>query len=324
MSSRKSPGLLSIAPMLACTDRHFRYLARIISRHIFLYSEMIVTGALLYGDSDKLLAHHPSERPVAMQLGGSDPKQLAVCAEMVEEAGYNEVNLNIGCPSEKVLQGRFGACLLAEPDLVAECVAAMVENVSIPVTVKTRIGIDNDDSYERLAGFIDTVSAAGCNLFIVHARKAWLNGLSPKQNREVPPLKYDTVYRVKQDFPDLDIVINGGITTLEQAKAHLESVNGVMMGREIYQNPYILAGVDSGFYEDYTTTLTRIEVLDTYIGYVQDRLSEGYRFNSMARHLLGLFHGVNGARAWRRYLSDNIHRAGVDEKLLQIAVDKIR
>ncbi|MEE9395960.1 MAG: tRNA dihydrouridine(20/20a) synthase DusA [Methylococcales bacterium] len=324
MSSRKSPGLLSIAPMLACTDRHFRYLARIISRHIFLYSEMIVTGALLHGDSDKLLAHHPSERPVAMQLGGSDPKQLAVCAEMVEEAGYNEVNLNIGCPSEKVLQGRFGACLLAEPDLVAECVAAMVENVSIPVTVKTRIGIDNDDSYERLAGFIDSVSAAGCNLFIVHARKAWLNGLSPKQNREVPPLKYDTVYRVKQDFPDLDIVINGGITTLEQAKAHLESVNGVMMGREIYQNPYILAGVDSGFYEDYTTTLTRIEVLDTYIGYVQDRLSEGYRFNSMARHLLGLFHGVNGARAWRRYLSDNIHRAGVDEKLLQIAVDKIR
>lgn len=289
-----------------------------------MYSEMIVTGALLHGDSDKLLAHHPSERPVAMQLGGSDPKQLAVCAEMVEEAGYNEVNLNIGCPSEKVLQGRFGACLLAEPDLVAECVAAMVENVSIPVTVKTRIGIDNDDSYERLAGFIDSVSAAGCNLFIVHARKAWLNGLSPKQNREVPPLKYDTVYRVKQDFPDLDIVINGGITTLEQAKAHLESVNGVMMGREIYQNPYILAGVDSGFYEDYTTTLTRIEVLDTYIGYVQDRLSEGYRFNSMARHLLGLFHGVNGARAWRRYLSDNIHRAGVDEKLLQIAVDKIR
>ena len=324
MSSRKSPGLLSIAPMLACTDRHFRYLARIISRHIFLYSEMIVTGALLHGDSDKLLAHHPSERPVAMQLGGSDPKQLAVCAEMVEEAGYNEVNLNIGCPSEKVLQGRFGACLLAEPDLVAECVAAMVENVSIPVTVKTRIGIDNDDSYERLAGFIDSVSAAGCNLFIVHARKAWLNGLSPKQNREVPPLKYDTVYRVKQDFPDLDIVINGGITTLEQAKAHLESVNGVMMGREIYQNPYILAGVDSGFYEDYTTTLTRIEVLDTYIGYVQDRLSEGYRFNSMARHLLGLFHGVNGARAWRRYLSDNIHRAGVDEKILQIAADKIR
>jgi len=289
-----------------------------------LYSEMVTTGALLYGDCDRLLSHHPSEKPVAMQLGGSDPKHLAVCAQMVEDAGYDEVNLNIGCPSEKVRQGRFGACLMAEPELVAECVAAMGKNVSIPVTVKTRIGIDNDDSYEKLCGFIDSVSAAGCNLFILHARKAWLNGLSPKQNREVPPLKYDIVYRVKQDFPSLKIVINGGITTLEQAKAHLQSVNGVMIGREVYQNPYILADVDRGFYDDNSTTLSRLEVLDNYIGYVQDRLRDGYRFNSMARHLLGLFHGVKGARAWRRYLSDNIHRPGVDEKLLQIAADEIR
>lgn len=293
-----------VAPMLDWTDRHCRYFHRLLSKNALLYTEMVTTGALIHGNSQRFLQFNPEEHPVALQLGGSNPRDLAICSKMAEDFGYEEVNLNIGCPSDRVQNGKFGACLMAEPQLVADCVATMQANVKIPVTVKSRIGIDERDSYEELTLFIDTVAQAGCETFIVHARKAWLKGLSPKENREVPPLRYDVVFQLKKDFPQLEIVINGGITTLEQSKTLLENVDGVMLGREVYQNPYLLAEVDNVLFGDNSPILSREDVVNALLPYISSQLQHPeMRLNSISRHILGLFHGEYGARLWRRFLS---------------------
>ncbi|MCX7098308.1 MAG: tRNA dihydrouridine(20/20a) synthase DusA [Methylococcales bacterium] len=305
-----------VAPMLDWTDRHCRFFHGLISRHALLYSEMVTTGALLHGDSQRFLQQTPQANPIALQLGGSNPHDLAVCAKMAEDYGYSEVNLNVGCPSDRVQNGRFGACLMAEPTLVADCVSAMSAAVAIPVTVKSRIGIDDQDSYAELLDFIATVAEGGCKTFIVHARKAWLSGLSPKQNRDVPPLRYELVYQLKQDFPNLEIIINGGITSLDQAAAMLEHVDGVMVGREAYHNPYLLASVDQRFYAAQSGPLTRYEIVAQLLPYIQGQLKAGVRLNSVTRHILGLFHGQPGARGWRRYLSEHVGLLGADEKVV--------
>jgi tRNA-dihydrouridine synthase A len=302
--------------MMDWTDRHCRFFHRLLSQNALLYTEMVTTGALIHGNAQRFLQFTPAEQPLALQLGGSNPHDLAICAKMAEDFGYDEVNLNVGCPSDRVQNGRFGACLMAEPALVADCVAAMTRAVSIPVTVKSRIGIDDKDSYEELVHFIATVSQAGCRTFIVHARKAWLSGLSPKQNREVPPLRYDVVYQLKTDFPDLEISLNGGVTSLAQADAILQQVDGVMVGREAYQNPYLLAAVDQQLFGVQKTTPTRSEVIAQLIPYIQQQLQTGVRLNSVTRHVLGLFHGEYGGRAFRRYLSENTTKAGADESVL--------
>jgi tRNA-dihydrouridine synthase A len=306
-----------VAPMMDWTDRHCRYFHRLISQHALLYTEMVTTGALIHGDSHRFLQFNPEEHPLALQLGGSNPQDLATCAKMAEDYGYDEVNLNVGCPSERVQNGRFGACLMIEPELVAECVAAMQQAVAIPVTVKSRIGVDDKDSYEALVNFVATIAQAGCSTFIVHARKAWLSGLSPKQNREVPPLRYDTVYQLKTDFPHLEIILNGGISTLEQADEVLQYVDGVMVGREAYHNPYMLAEVDNRFYGVQREVLLREDILESLIPYVQQQLQAGVRLNSVARHILGLFHGMPGGRLWRRQISENACKSGADETVLQ-------
>ena len=293
-----------------------------ISDHAFLYTEMVTTGALIHADHHRFLRFNAAENPVAFQLGGSNPRELALCAKMIEDYGYDEVNLNVGCPSDRVQNGRFGACLMAEPELVAECVAAMKQAVSIPVTVKSRIGIDDRDSYEELVQFVTTVASAGCTSFIIHARKAWLSGLSPKQNRDIPPLRYDVVYQIKQDFPQLEIILNGGITTLDQAAEALQQVDGVMMGREAYHNPYVLAEVDRRFYGESRETRSRDMIFDLLIPYIQQQLAEGVRLNSISRHILGLFHGELGARAWRRHLSENVCKSGADIQVLLDALPK--
>lgn len=310
-----------VAPMLDWTDRHCRYFYRLMSRHAVLYSEMVTTGAILQGNRQRHLRFNPEEQPVALQLGGSHPQDLARCAELAEQYGYDEVNLNVGCPSDRVQNGRFGACLMAEPELVAECVAAMRRAVSIPVTVKSRIGIDERDSYPELTRFIAAVAAGGCDTFIVHARKAWLSGLSPKQNRDVPPLRYEIVHQLKRDFPELDIIINGGITGLDSALEQLERVDGVMLGREVYHNPYLLSEVDGRLYGENYPLKTRQEVILALLPYVRQQLRQGVRLNNIARHLLGLFHGVDGARAWRRYLSENANKPGADEQVLLRALE---
>ncbi|MFA6162373.1 MAG: tRNA dihydrouridine(20/20a) synthase DusA [Methylobacter sp.] len=298
--------------MLDWTDRHCRYFHRLISQHAFLYTEMVTTGALIHGDHHRFLQFNAAEKPVAFQLGGSNPQELAICARMIEDSGYDEVNLNVGCPSDRVQNGRFGACLMAEPELVAECVAAMGQAVSIPVTVKSRIGIDDRDSYDELIHFVSTVADAGCRTFIVHARKAWLSGLSPKQNRDVPPLRYDIVYQLKQDFPQLEIILNGGITTLDQAEEIMKNVDGVMVGREAYHNPYLLADVDRRFFGESKTPLSREAVLRSFIPYIREQLDDEVRLSSISRHILGLFHGEYGARGWRRHISENVCKPGAD------------
>jgi tRNA-dihydrouridine synthase A len=277
---------------------------------------MVTTGALIHGDHHRFLQFSAAENPLAFQLGGSNPHDLAICARMVEDYGYDEVNLNVGCPSDRVQNGRFGACLMADPDLVAECVAAMSQAVAMPVTIKSRIGIDERDSYEELAHFIATVASAGCKTFIVHARKAWLSGLSPKQNRDVPPLRYDFVFQLKKDFPQLEIIVNGGITSLDQAEEMLKNVDGVMMGREAYHNPYILADVDRRFFGADSNPLSRQAIVAALIPYIQEQLKGEMRLNSVSRHILGLFHGEPGARGWRRYISENISKSGADEKVI--------
>jgi tRNA-dihydrouridine synthase A len=307
---------LSIAPMMDWTDRHFRYLARLITRHTLLYSEMVTTGALIHGDRERFLRFDPAEHPLALQLGGSDPADMAACARMGADWGYDEININVGCPSDRVQSGRFGACLMAEPELVADCVAAMKAAVDVPVTVKSRIGIDDLDSYELLTAFTDRVAAAGCDALIVHARKAWLKGLSPKENRDVPPLRYDVVERLKRDFPTLPMVVNGGITTLQQAKLHLQRLDGVMIGREAYQNPWMLAEADALIFDASTPPPDPRDVLNAMLPYVEDRLREGVPLNAITRHMLGLFHGRPGAKAWRRHLSEQAHRAGADVDVL--------
>lgn len=315
-SSPIKPSRFSVAPMLDWTDRHCRFFHRLISRQALLYSEMITTGALIHGDRHRFLEFNGEEHPLALQLGGSNPVDLAVCARMAEDYGYDEVNLNVGCPSDRVQNGRFGACLMAEPNLVAECIAAMKQSVLIPVTVKSRIGIDERDSYEELVHFITTVADAGCKSFIIHARKAWLSGLSPKQNREVPPLRYDVVFQLKSDFPFLEFILNGGVTSLEQAEEALQFLDGVMIGREVYQKPYLLAEVDRRLFGASDDILTREQTLSLLIPYIQQELKKGVRLHSITRHILGLFHGRPGARAWRRFLSDHTGKPGADENVL--------
>ena len=294
---------LSVAPMLDWTDRFCRYFLRLISKRAVLYTEMVTTGALLHGDREHLLRFDPTEHPVALQLGGSDPKQLSQSARLGQQRGYDEINLNLGCPSDRVQSGRFGACLMSEPELVADCIKAMCDSVDIPVTVKQRIGIDHLDSYQLLRDFVGRLSLAGSRTFIVHARKAWLQGLSPKENREIPPLSYATVYKLKHDFPELEIIINGGITSVEQCDAHLAIVDGVMIGREAYHNPWILAQAEARLFGEVTALPTRHQVIEKLLPFVELELAAGVPLNRITRHILGLFHGQPGARAWRRYLS---------------------
>ncbi len=309
--------------MLDWTDRHYRFFARLITQHTLLYTEMVTTGALIHGDRERFLRFDPAEHPLALQLGGSDPEDMATCARMGADWGYDEININVGCPSDRVQSGRFGACLMAEPGLVADCVAAMKAVVDVPVTVKSRIGIDDLDSYDLLAAFTDRVATAGCDVLIVHARKAWLKGLSPKENRDVPPLRYDVVERLKCDFPTLPMVVNGGITTLQQAKAHLQTLDGVMIGREAYQNPWMLAEADALIFGDTKPTPSPRTVLDAMLPYVEQRLSEGVPLNAITRHMLGLFHGRPGAKAWRRHLSEHAHRADADIGVLVEAARRV-
>lgn len=312
---------LSVAPMMDWTDRHERFFLRLISKRVRLYTEMITTGAILRGDRAHLLAYHPAEHPVALQLGGSDPKALAECARIGAELGYDEINLNVGCPSDRVQTGRFGACLMLEPELVRDGVAAMIAAVSIPVTVKHRIGVDARDSYDELCRFVATVAESGCTVFAVHARKAWLSGLSPKENREVPPLSYDTVYRLKRDFPHLTIVLNGGVRSLDEAKAELRQVDGVMIGRAAYETPYMLAEADRQIFGDEAAPLrSRREIVAAFLPYVQAELAAGTHLRHMTRHILGLFHGLPGARAWRRTLTVGAVKDGAGLEVIEAAL----
>ncbi len=304
--------------MMECTDRHDRYFLRLIAPHALLYTEMVTTGALIHGDFQRFLAFDPLEHPVALQLGGSESDKLAHCAKLGESFGYDEINLNVGCPSDRVKSGRFGACLMLSPELVAECVAAMSAVVKIPVTVKCRIGVDQQDSYEELYRFVELVSQAGCKVFVIHARKAWLNGLSPKENREIPPLCYDVVYRIKKDFPHLAIVINGGIKTVADVGEHLHHVDGVMIGREAYSNPYLLSALEAQFFSHEPDS--RSEVIAKFIPYVEEQLKNNVKLSSMTRHILGLFFEQKGARIWRRTLSENAHKAGMDAGLIREAL----
>lgn len=310
----------SIAPMLDWTDRHCRYFHRLLTRNALLYTEMVTTGAIIHGKGD-YLAYNEAEHPVALQLGGSDPTALARCAVLAQQRGYDEINLNVGCPSDRVQNGMFGACLMAQAALVADCVKAMRDVVSIPVTVKTRIGIDQQDSYEFLCEFIQTVAQQGaCEVFTIHARKAWLSGLSPKENREVPPLDYPRVYQLKRDFPALTIAINGGITSLEQAKQHLQYLDGVMIGREAYQNPSILAQVDQQLFDPTAVVPHSISVVEALFPYIERELSQGTYLGHITRHILGLFQGIPGARQWRRHLSENAHKPGAGVRVVEQAL----
>ncbi len=294
--------------MMDWTDRHCRFFLRLISRQALLYSEMVTTGAVIHGDRTRFLGHSPQEQPLALQLGGSNPAELATCAALAEQAGYAEVNLNVGCPSDRVQNNMIGACLMGHPALVADCVKAMLEACSIPVTVKHRIGINGRDSYDELCDFVGQVHEAGCDTFIVHARIAILEGLSPKENREIPPLRYEVVRQLKADFPQLEIILNGGLADLDQMQAQLDCLDGVMVGREAYHNPYLLAEVDRRFYADEQPVLSRIEVLEALRPYIVAHLEQGGLLNHVTRHILGLFQGLPGARHFRRQLSSEIHR----------------
>ena len=311
---------LSVAPMMERTDRHCRYFLRLITRRILLYTEMLTSAAVLHGDRERLLAFDDAEHPVALQLGGSEPHEMASAARIAAARGYDEVNMNVGCPSSRVRAGRFGACLMAEPQRVADCVAAMVSAIDIPVTVKTRIGIDHQDSYEALAAFVDRVAERGCGTFIVHARKAWLTGLSPRQNREVPPLRYDLVQRLKRDFSSLRIVVNGGIADLEQAREHLGRLDGVMIGREAYHNPWMLAQADGRIFDDHGTPASRRAVVEAFAAYVARELARGTPLARMTRHLTGLYLGQPGARSWRRALAALACTDGATERKLVDAI----
>jgi tRNA-dihydrouridine synthase A len=308
-----------VAPMMEWTDRHCRYFLRLISRRAFLYTEMVTAEAVLYGDRERVLGFSPQEHPVGLQLGGSDANKLAKAAKIGADYGYDEINLNVGCPSDRVQSGRFGACLMAEPDLVAECVAAMGEAAGVPVTVKCRIGIDDQDAEESLDRFVDRVAGAGVGTFIVHARKAWLKGLSPKENRDVPPLDYDRVLRLKERRSNLEIVLNGGIESLAAARLHLPGVDGVMLGRAAYADPYLLAEVDSSLFGSNEAPPSRLDVLDSFVPYIEAELARGARLNQMTRHILGLFHGQPRARAFRRHLAENAHREGAGIEVLLAA-----
>ena len=322
------PRTLSVAPMMDWTDRHCRVFHRQITRHSWLYTEMVTTGALVYGDVARHLDFDELEHPVALQLGGSDPQDLATSAKLGQKWGYDEINLNCGCPSERVQKGAFGACLMAEPQLVADCVKAMRDAVDIDVTVKHRIGIDRNESYDFVRDFVGTVAEAGCRTFIVHARNAILKGLSPKENREIPPLKYEVAYRLKQEFPDLEIIINGGIKSSAEIAQHLEHVDGVMLGREAYHNPYMMAGFDAQFYGDDAPVRTREDILEAMQPYIAAALAReggrGLKLNSITRHMLGLMAGLPGARGFRQTMSDPKKLALGDARLLLEAAVRMR
>jgi tRNA-dihydrouridine synthase A len=305
--------------MMEWTDRHCRHFLRLISKRTFLYTEMVTAEAVLHGDRERVLGFDAAEHPLALQLGGSDPKKLAAAARVGADYGYDEINLNVGCPSDRVQSGRFGACLMAEPNLVGACVTEMGASSGLPVTVKCRIGIDDQDAEESLDRFIDTVAAAGCTTFIVHARKAWLQGLSPKQNRDVPPLDYARVYRLKQRRPELEIIINGGIESFVAAKTQLAQVDGVMLGRAAYADPYLLSEVDGVLFGEDGPAPSRLDVLDAFRPYVEERLARGSRLNQLTRHILGLFHGQSRARAFRRHLAENAHLDGAGIEVLEEA-----
>ena len=312
-----------VAPMMDWTTRHYRYFARLLSRHTLLYTEMVTTGALIHGDAQRFLAFDPGEHPVALQLGGSEPAELAFCARLAQGAGYDEVNLNVGCPSDRVQNNAIGACLMATPEKVASCVAAMTDACDLPVTVKHRLGINGRESYAQLRDFVGNVARAGCETFIVHARIAVLEGLSPKENREIPPLRYDWVHALKRDFPELEIIINGGIKTLDQSLQQLTHVDGVMVGREAYQNPWILHQVDPLIYQQPAPVQDRHSVIERLIPYVEEALGRGVWLNHISRHLLGLFHGCPGGRRFRRHLSENAHRAGANADVLRQALAQV-
>nr|WP_277905240.1 tRNA dihydrouridine(20/20a) synthase DusA [Pararhodospirillum photometricum] len=328
-----TPHRLCVAPMMDWTDRHDRWFLRQISRHTLLYTEMVTSQALRHGDPERLLGHDPEEAPLALQLGGSDPEDLAHAARLARPWGFCEINLNVGCPSDRVSKGRFGACLMAEPALVAECLSALAEAVpGLPVTIKHRIGIDDLDTYDHLTRFVDHVRRSGTTTFIVHARKAWLHGLSPKENRTVPPLRHDVVHRLKADFPDLTIVLNGGITSLDAALAALTEgqtpeglppVDGVMIGRAAYETPYILAEADQRVFGAETPVPDRAAIVRALIPYGEALVARGEPITRLTRHVLGLFHGVPGARGWRRVLSEEAFRPGTDARVLLAALAQV-
>jgi tRNA-dihydrouridine synthase A len=300
--SRNLCPVFSVAPMIDWTDRHCRFFLRLLTKHAFLYTEMITTGAILRGDAHRHLDFNPGENPLGLQLGGSNPLDLAACAKRGEDWGYNEINLNLGCPSDKVQKGKFGACLMKEPDLVAECIFAMKSAVSIPVTVKTRIGVDEHDHYDLLHHFIKKLADAGCDYFIIHARKALLKGLSPKENREIPPLRYEMVEKLKIDFPDISFVLNGGIKTLQSAKELLNNFDGVMLGRAIMTEPYLLSEVDHLFYGEKIIPNSRENALEYYLAYMKEQRKKNIPLSILARPIMGLYQGCAGAKAWRRNL----------------------
>ncbi len=312
-----------VAPMIDWTDRHCRMFHRILSRHAHLYTEMVAAAAVLHGDTARLLAFDPAERPLALQLGGSDPRELARAARIGEEFGYDEINLNVGCPSDKVQSGRFGACLMASPERVAECVAALRAALHIPVTVKHRLGIDDQDTEETLDRFVSTVAAGGCRVFIVHARKAWLHGLDPKQNREIPPLDHNRVHRLKRDHPGLEFVLNGGIGSLAAAKDCLAHVDGAMLGRAAYQAPWLLAGVDRQLFGVDNPVTSRQEAVIAFLPYMERQRAAGVPLHHMTRPMLGLFHGQPGARHWRRHISENAHRPGAGVQVVRAALEQM-
>ncbi len=315
--------MVSVAPMMDCTDRHERFFLRLISKNVLLYTEMIVSEAIDRGDKQKLLSFDIREKPVALQLGGSTPKLLANSAKIGEEFGYNEINLNLGCPSKKVQKNKFGACLIKEPNLVADCLSEMINSTSLPVTVKTRIGYDDVENYEHFYNFINTLKSTGVKTFIIHARKAMLGKFTPKQNLNIPPLKYDYVYKLKKDFKDLEIIINGGITSTDQVKNHLDKVDGVMIGRSVYHSPYLLAEIENEIFDNHDIR-DREEIIEELIDYVKAEVKKGTRVNQVMRHTLGLFHGKTGSSHWKRYLSENMCVRDADVKKIDHIMDKVK
>ena len=314
---------VSVAPMMDCTDKHERYFLRLISKNVLLYTEMIVSEAIDRGDKKKLLSFNIKEKPVALQLGGSSPKLLSQASKIGEEFGYDEINLNLGCPSKKVQKNKFGACLIKEPNLVAECLSKMQSSTNLPVTVKTRIGYDDVEDYENLYNFINLLKSTGIKTFIIHARKAMLGKFTPKQNLNIPPLKYEMVYKLKEDFKDLEIVINGGITSVDQIKNHLNKTDGVMIGRSVYHSPYLLADIENKIFNNQEIP-SRQEVIEKLVPYVKEEIKKGARMNQIMRHTLGLFHGQTGSSFWKRYLSENMCVRDADVKKIDHIMDKVK
>jgi|TARA_B100000925_G_scaffold67446_1_gene46305 tRNA-dihydrouridine synthase A len=314
---------VSVAPMMDCTDKHERYFLRLISKNVLLYTEMVVSEAIDRGDRQRLLSFNLEEKPVALQLGGSSPKLLSQAAKIGEEFGYDEINLNLGCPSKKVQKNKFGACLIKEPNLVADCLSEMQAKTKLPVTVKTRIGYDQVEDYEHLFNFIKTLKATGVKTFIIHARKAMLGKFTPKQNLNIPPLKYEMVYKLKEDFKDLEIIINGGITSPIQAKDHLTKVDGVMIGRSVYHSPYMLADIEKEIFNNENIP-SRQEVVELLVKYLKEEVKKGTRVNQIMRHTLGLFHGQTGSNFWKRYLSENMCVRDADVKKVDHIMDKVK